>query len=51
VMVVPATITGTLDRPMISLDVAAAARRAIGGELRRRTRTLLDDLFGGREDR
>ena len=44
-VVVPATISGTLERTRISLDIAAAAKRAIGNELRRRTKSLLDDLF------
>ena len=50
-IVVPATIGGTLERPAVSLDVAAAAKRAIGGELRRRTRSLLDELFRRQDDR
>jgi hypothetical protein len=44
-VVVPATIDGTLQQPAVSLDVAAAARRALSNELERRTRSLLDDLF------
>ena len=44
-VVVPATIGGTLQQPTVSLDVAAAARRALTNELERRTRSLLDDLF------
>jgi len=43
---VPATIGGTLQRATVSLDVAAAARRAIGNQLRRRTKSLLEDLLG-----
>lgn len=50
-VVVPGTITGSLDRPVVSLNVAAAAKRAIEGELRRRTRSLIDDLFRRRNDR
>jgi uncharacterized protein involved in outer membrane biogenesis len=44
-VIVPARITGTLDRAIVSLDLAGVAKRAIGTELRRRTRSLLDDLF------
>jgi hypothetical protein len=44
-VVVPATIGGTLQQPSVSLDVAAAARRALTNELERRTRSILDDLF------
>ena len=36
-VVVPATIGGTLQQPTVSLDVAAAARRALTNELERRT--------------
>lgn len=42
---VPATVTGTLDRPRVSVDVAAAARRAIGNELQRRATSLFEGLF------
>jgi AsmA protein len=42
---VPATVTGTLDRPRVSIDVAAAARRAIGNELKRRATSLFEGLF------
>ena len=42
---VPATVTGTLDRPRVSIDVAAAARRAIGNELQRRATSLFEGLF------
>ena len=44
-VVVPATIGGTLQQPTVTLDVAAAARRALTNELQRRTKSLLDDLF------
>ena len=50
-VVVPATISGTLERTRVSLDIAAAAKRAIGNELRRRTKSLLDDLFRRPGDR
>ncbi len=44
-VVVPATLGGTLQQPTVSLDIAAAARRALTNELERRTRSLLDGLF------
>lgn len=49
-IIIPARITGTLDRAIVSLDLAAVVKRAIGTELRRRTRSLLDDLFGRPDD-
>jgi hypothetical protein len=49
-VVVPGTIGGTLQQPTVALDVTAAARRALGNELRRRATSLLDRLMkrGGR---
>ena len=44
-VIVPATVSGTLEDPRVSLDVAAATRRALGNELKRRTKSLLDDVF------
>jgi hypothetical protein len=44
-VVVPATIGGTLQQPSVSLDMAAAAKRAVTNEIERRTRSLLDDVF------
>lgn len=44
-VVVPATITGTLQRPVISIDVPAAAARALTNELKRRATTLFEGLF------
>lgn len=44
-IVVPATISGTLQEPRVSLDVADATKRAIGNELKRRTKGLIDDLL------
>ena len=44
-VVVPATLSGTLQQPSVSLDVAAAAQRALTNELQRRSRSLLDGLF------
>lgn len=49
-VVIPATVGGTLQRARVSLDLADAAKRAIGSELRRRTKSLLDDLFRGKGD-
>ena len=42
---VPTTVTGTLDRPRVSVDVAAAARRAIGNEIQRRATSFFEGLF------
>jgi hypothetical protein len=44
-VVVPAVLGGTLQKPTVTLDVAAAARRALTNELERRTRSLLEGLF------
>jgi uncharacterized protein involved in outer membrane biogenesis len=44
-VVVPATIGGTLERPSVSLDITAAAKRAIGNELKRRTKSFIEGLF------
>lgn len=44
-VVVPATLGGTLERPSVSLDIAAATRRALGNELKRRTKSFLEGLF------
>lgn len=44
-VVVPATISGSLDAPGVSLDVAAATRRALGNELQRRATSFLGGLF------
>jgi len=44
-VVVPATISGTLQKPAVTLDIAAAARRALTNELQRRTKSLLGDFF------
>jgi uncharacterized protein involved in outer membrane biogenesis len=49
-VVVPATIGGTLQRPAVTLDIAAATRRALGNELQRRTRSFIDDLFKRRKN-
>jgi hypothetical protein len=44
-VIVPAAIGGTLSRPSVSIDVAAAARRAVGNELKRRATSFLEGLF------
>ena len=44
-VVVPATISGSLDAPHVSLDVAAASRRALGNELQRRATSFFQGLF------
>jgi len=42
---VPATVTGTLDRPRVTIDVAAAVRRALTNELESRATSFLEGLF------
>jgi hypothetical protein len=44
-VIVPVTVSGTLTQPSVFVDVAAAARRAVGNELRRRASSLLNRLF------
>ena len=44
-VVVPATVGGTLTNPSVFIDVAAAARRALGNELKRRATDFLGGLF------
>ena len=44
-IVVPATVGGTLDRPSMFIDVAAAARRAFENEVKRRATDFLGGLF------
>jgi hypothetical protein len=44
-VVVPATVGGTLTGPTVFVDVAAAARRALGNELKRRATDFLGGLF------
>lgn len=44
-VVVPATIGGTLQSPRVAPDIAAATRRAVGNELKRRIKGFVDDLF------
>jgi hypothetical protein len=49
-VVVPATISGTLQRPSVAPDLAAAVRRALGNELQRRATSLLEGLFKKKKD-
>jgi hypothetical protein len=44
-IVLPAVITGTVAAPKVSLDVAAAASRALRNEVKRRVRGLLDRII------
>jgi hypothetical protein len=44
-VIVPTTISGSLDAPSVSIDVAAATRRALGNELKRRATDFLGGLF------
>ena len=44
-MTVPATITGTLAEPGVSLDVAAAINRALQNEMKRRVKGFLDRII------
>jgi hypothetical protein len=44
-VVLPANITGTLAQPVVTIDLAAAAGRALQNELKRRAKSLLDKLF------
>ena len=48
-VVVPATVSGTLQQPAVALDVAAATRRALENELQRRATSFFDDLFKRRK--
>ena len=44
-VIIPTTISGTLQQPQISLDILAAARRALGNEFQRRLKSFVGDLF------
>ncbi len=44
-IVVPATITGTAERPGVSLDLTAAASRALQNEVKRKAKGFLDRIF------
>jgi uncharacterized protein involved in outer membrane biogenesis len=48
-VVVPATVSGTLQQPAVALDVAAATRRALQNELERRAKSFFEDLFKRRK--
>jgi hypothetical protein len=42
---VPATISGSMAKPRVSVDVASAAKRAIGNEVQRRVTSAIGGLF------
>ena len=44
-VILPATVSGTLDRPTVFIDVAAAAKRAITNEMKRRATAFIGGLF------
>lgn len=44
-VILPATVGGTITRPSVFIDVAAAARRAITNEMQRRATDFLGGLF------
>lgn len=44
-VIVPVTIGGTLERPTVFVDIAAASRRGLENEIRRRARDFLGGLF------
>jgi hypothetical protein len=44
-VIVPAIVSGTIDRPRVSVEVRAAAGRAFQNEIQRRTKTLFEGLF------
>lgn len=44
-VILPATVHGTLDRPSVFIDVAAAAKRAITNEMQRRATDFIGGLF------
>jgi hypothetical protein len=44
-VVVPATITGTLAEPSVSIDVAAAVTRALQNEMKRKVKGFLDRII------
>jgi hypothetical protein len=44
-VIVPATITGTLAEPGVSIDVAAAINRALQNEMKRRVKSFLDSII------
>src|SRR5262249_6850703 len=46
-IILPANIGGTLDRPRITIDAAAAVQRGLRNEIQRRLGGLLDRFRGG----
>jgi hypothetical protein len=44
-VIVPVTISGSLNNPTVFVDIAAAAKRALGNELKKRLGNLLGGLF------
>lgn len=48
-VVVPASISGTLQHPKVSPEVTSLLRRALGNELQRRTKSLIEGLFKKRD--
>jgi hypothetical protein len=44
-VVVPLTVSGTLSSPTVFVDIAAAAKRAAGNEIKRRVNDVLGGLF------
>jgi hypothetical protein len=44
-VIVPATVSGVINRPQVSVDVAAAAARAFRNEMQRRATTLFEGLI------
>jgi len=44
-VILPATVSGTLTRPTVFVDTAAAMKRAAENELKRRANSLLNGLF------
>jgi hypothetical protein len=50
-VIVPVTVSRTLGRPLVFVDVAAATRRALGNELKRRATGFLGGLFKKKKER
>jgi hypothetical protein len=48
-VIIPAHISGTINQTSISLDLAAAARRALENELKRRAKSWLDEVLKRRK--
>ena len=44
-VIVPATVSGTIENPRVAVDVQAAAARALQSEIKRRATTLFEGLF------